>query len=200
MIDVSGFIRHHTWVGLALFCTGVLVALLLGLTYFFKSLFNFIKKIRCQSRLLLWVSHSCNINLIFSIKSLNLLKNTKWIVLNRLLQSSLQYFSIYDFNHKVEVFNHLLMLIRDQLLLIMVLLHSFIMLFLGFVFFLPLSFLLLFFELVLSHWCFGNVSWLFGLFLVEWPWPLIFKLILIDILNSHLSIIIIAKVPQNRIK
>lgn len=71
-------------------------------------------------------------NLIFSIKSLNLLQNLERIVLYGLLQSSLNNLFIYNVDDEVKVFFDLGLLRLNYLLFFMVLVHCLVVLFLCF--------------------------------------------------------------------
>jgi hypothetical protein len=73
-----------------------------------------------------------NLNLIFSIKSLNLLQNLERIVLYGLLQSSLNNLFIYHVDDEVKVFFDLGLLRLNYLLFFVVLVHCLVVLFLCF--------------------------------------------------------------------
>ena len=72
------------------------------------------------------VGHVSELDLIFSVKSLDLLKNLEWVMFNRLLKCLLKYLLVNNFDDEIQIFNHLLMMFLKLFLLLVIFLHLFV--------------------------------------------------------------------------
>ena len=163
--------------------------------HFFPSLLDFIEEIWRQSRLLLRVTQVSNVVLIVHIEGLNLLQDLQWVVLNGLLEGYLENFFVYNLDDEVKVLQHFHVLLLDQLLLFVILLHELIVL--------PLSFVFQLFLLIVRVWHWSCWLWelvllwrLFWLLLIEAIWPLVFKLCFIDIFDLHFDLSVLKVVKD----
>ena len=116
-------------------------------------------------------------------------------MLNGLLEGYLENFFVYNLDDEVKVLQHFHVLLLDQLLLFVILLHELIVL--------PLSFVFQLFLLIVrvrhwSCWLWELVLlWrLFWLLLIEAIWPLVFKLCFIDVFDLHFDLSVLKVVKD----